>query len=196
MVLTLSRRVRIIRALMPTGLPDLIDPLLFCQQGRIVSGVLPIELMERLRKELLAPLTEAEIELRFSINGGGFSVITGSVLARVTAQCQRCLSPVELEINIAVQLQVVKDDAEAKELSQGWDPLVFDGGELPVMQMVEDELLVGLPTICLHESPQCQQPAVTTPQAEVPGSSSQVLSQVEERPNPFQVLSGLKKAED
>ena len=178
---------------MPTGLPDLIDPLLFCQQGRILSGAVPIGSMSRLRKELLAPLTGAEIELSFSITDGGLPVITGQVAARVTVECQRCLLPVALKINNAVQLQLVKDDTKAKELSQEWDPLFFDGGDpFSLVQMVEDELLVGLPTICLHESPKCQQPTAITSPSEISGSPSQI----EDRPNPFQLLSELKKAGD
>lgn len=168
----------------PDTIPDLIDPLVFCERGNRVSGRVSLGQMERLRSVLVPPLDQVQVELLFSVVDKQ-PVITGSVVTRVRAECQRCLLPVELAINCEVRLQVVVDAAAAKELPEEWEPLVFNGvGQLSLVQVIEDEILVVLPPICLHEEPQCEPPLLNNESAQIP-----------DKPNPFEMLAQLKKAD-
>lgn len=168
----------------PDTIPDLIDPLVFCERGNRVSGRVSLGLMERLRAVLSPPLDQVQVELLFAMVDKQ-PVITGSVVTRVRAECQRCLLPVELAIECEVRLQVVVDVVAAKELSEEWEPLIFDGvGQLSLVQVIEDEILVVLPPICLHQEPECQPPLLNNEPAQVP-----------EKSNPFEMLAQLKKAD-
>jgi len=159
---------------------------MLCERGKMLGGCLPIAGMDRLRKALLAPFADVEVELSFSMMGKGLPVITGTLSTQVLAECQRCLTPVELLVNSDVHLQVVVDDAAANHISDQWEPLVFGGdGQLSLAQIVEDELLVNLPAICLHEPAKCQQP-----------DGHNELAVAADKPNPFKLLSQLKNAED
>lgn len=174
---------------MPTGLPDLIDPLVLCQQQKGLTGSLPVASMARLKGELLEPFGVAEFAFDFSMNEEHLPVITGQVTAQVRSVCQRCLAPMELVIEGSVRLRVVRDENKAAQLAEPWEPLIYAGGEqLALVELVEDELLVEFPAICLHPAGECRQP--------VNGSSSQETAESTEKSNPFHLLSQLKTSRD
>ena len=191
--MTLLQCVRIIRALMSTGLPELIDPKGFCEQGRVLSGTLPMAQMARLRTEILQPFADVDVELEFSVDDRGLRVITGRVVALIHVECQRCLLPMEMRLDCYVGLQVVADEEAAGLIDDEWEALIDSGDAVLLTQLVEDELLVELPAVSLHKAGECQSPLSSVSTGEMIEKSAESSL---EKPNPFDVLAGLKKSAD
>lgn len=98
------------------------------------------------------------------------------------ATCQRCLKPVKLSLRVADWYRFVRDEAQAAtldaELEQ--DVLVLSR-TFNVHEWLEDELLLALPIVPMHET--CPEPLPLAEDEPVPAARSE---------NPFAVLAGLK----
>ena len=180
---------------MSNGLPQIIDPLSLCKRGGELVGEIPLDSMERLKATVVNVVGGASVELKFSISGRAEKLITGQIGAVVFAECQRCLQPVELKLNCNVNLQLVKDEAAAAELVSEREPLLFQiDSEYQLLEIVEDELLLSLPIVALHDKEVCQ---ISANKLE---SSSEQTDSIDksniEKSNPFSSLSSLKKTKE
>ena len=175
---------------MSTGLPEIIDPIALCKRGAELVGNIPLDSMQRLKSIVIDVLGDARVELQFSSTRYTGKRITGQVAGAVFAECQRCLEPVQLNINCEVNLQLVKDEAAAAELAEDCDPLLAqEDSEFRLLEIVEDELLLALPIVALHEQPAC----------EVAVSSKDRKNEQTDpsnRSNPFSSLSLLKQPKE
>lgn len=167
----------------------------FAQDGLPFSGTTPLQNMERLAHEtqgLEPDLTvnwHARAELRPASGAQGLEDAVWLHLdatAVVPLTCQRCMAAVDtpVEVNqwyrfVATEQIAMAEDDEAEE-----DLLVM-APQFDMLALLEDELLMALPLVPMHE--QCPQPLVL--------SAVQVVAADEtaEKPNPFAVLSQLKK---
>jgi uncharacterized protein len=105
-----------------------------------------------------------------------------SAQAQLPLTCQRCLAPVvqELEIERSFRFVESEDVAQAQDDECEEDLLVHQD-RFDLLELIEDELLLSLPLVPLHE--RCPQPLV--PQ----------IPQPDDRPHPFAVLARLKKTD-
>ncbi len=162
-------------------LPVRIDPFRFAQARRCVAGQVPLSELKRLGECLADDNGEVEVELEFGIDADGFSFLRGHLRAELALTCQRCLQPMPHPVDTGFMLGIVADEAEAQQLPPHYEPLVAGDEPLYVNDVVEDELILGLPSVSRHELPDCP--------------AADVLREPEEgreRPNPFAVLSELK----
>ncbi|WP_347329713.1 YceD family protein [Marinimicrobium locisalis] len=164
-------------------LPRQGDPRKFAQQGAQMSGYLPVEKLNRIRGLLREDQAQARVDLTFGISEEGKLVVEGQAEADLVFTCQRCLGPVTLPVEASIELAMVRSEEEGKRLPRTLDPwLLPDDGNTDLYRMVEEELLLSLPTVAYHEEACIDE---------------QLLSSgdpVEPKPaeNPFQVLKQLK----
>ena len=171
---------------MSTGLPEIIDPIALCKQGVELTGEIPLNSMKRLETIVIDVVGDARVELYFSITDQAEKLITGRVAGAVLAECQRCLQPVQVDINCEVNLQLVNDEADMAELSDEREPLLLqDESEFQLLEIVEDELLLGLPIVALHDESVCQ----------ISSTSSEPVD-LSNKSNPFSALSSLKQPKE
>lgn len=165
--------------------PD--ERLPYCElarQGARVQRRLPAGSLERL--EALAPAAgEASADMRFSLDGRGRPWVRGEVGVTVRATCQRCLESFDHALRADFELCIVSDAAQASELADTMDVLVADTEAVAVAEIVEDELILGLPEQLCTEEPCPYRPALEFPATEA--------APEEPEDNPFQVLEVLKK---
>ena len=104
--------------------------------------------------------------------------------AQVPQVCQRCLSPYAQEIEVDRWFRFVASEAAALAEDEDCeeDLLVLEA-RFDLAALVEDELLLSLPLVPMHE--QCPQP-VRMSAGELPASAEP------EKPNPFAALAALK----
>lgn len=174
-------------------LPRHLDPRKFAQKGLSVEGVVDIKALSRLTP-LLADEDASSINARFQfgIDEQGVRNVTGVISAKVSLVCQRCLAPAEQVLELKVALGVVWNDEQAVALPKAWDPWILDEGQADIYEMIEDELILGLPIVAYHDA-ECIPQALysSTVEASVyEDVSPDVISSA--KPNPFQVLEGLK----
>ena len=109
-----------------------------------------------------------------------------SVHASFPMECQRCLTPVDVPLDVERSFRFVADEATAEALDEECDEdLLALSREFDLRELIEDELLMALPVVPRHE--ECP--------TSVPLASSDDDFEVanSEKPNPFAALAALRK---
>ena len=91
--------------------------------------------------------TRAHGELRFGLFEGR-ATVDARVSGTVVLSCQRCLKPCEVTIDEAAPLVVLATDEGA--VPAGFDPILGNAERLPVIEVIEEQLLLGLPLVAMH----------------------------------------------
>jgi uncharacterized protein len=122
-----------------------IEPILLARRGASLAGLIEPARCERL-SGLAAPV---RVELRFASDGQGRPLVTGRLAARVVVRCERCLRPLGLDLEPVVGWRLVRP-AEGAAAEPGVEDIDFDGGEVDLLALIEDELLLALPSFPRH----------------------------------------------
>jgi uncharacterized protein len=144
-------------------------------QGKIGLGDL-----NRLADFLLLDRADIEVEFKFSQSDYDLPMVEGEIQTRLTIECQRCLKAMEIPLKINFQLLVSPPGSEVIESSL--DTVFSENGSVDIFAVVEDELILGLPLVTMHEDIACNEYWQT--QAEDPELAT--------KENPFSVLAKLK----
>lgn len=164
-------------------LPRQGDPRKFAQQAVRISGYLPVDQLSRIRDLLLEEGAQARVDLSFGISEAGKLVVEGSAAADLVFTCQRCLGPVSVPVEALIELAMVRTEEEAKQLPRTLDPWILpDEGNTDLYAMVEEELLLSLPSVAYHEALCIDEQLLSSGDPVEP----------EPTKNPFQVLKQLK----
>jgi len=166
--------------LMFRRIPDTVDAVQAAARGLRVHARAALSRMGRLQEAVEGGAGEAEVSLRLA-EEHGVHVLEGEVRATVTVRCQRCLEPLELPLEAPFRLAVVPEEGAAAGLPGDWEPVVADPRRLPLLALLEDELLLRLPHIPRHPEGACRPPETS---ASAPASG--------EPESPFAVLARLK----
>lgn len=125
------------------------------------------------------------VDLHCGVDDQYIPYVSGIVKCRAPVICQRCLEPVEIEFSSVVSLGVVSSEEQARQLPDAMDPLVVGENELvDLNEVVEDELLLGMPIISYHNISECTGLGSYE-------SADKASGQIEKK-NPFTVLEQLK----
>jgi uncharacterized protein len=135
--------------------PELIDPIRLADQEQEICGSYPLAALERLVPLLHQVEGEVSFRLRFTRDVDGRRIVKGNVSSRLCLTCQRCLMPAWFPVEREVLLGVVGDLAAADRLPSELEPLLLVEGATSVRDMVEDELILALPVVAMHEPDQC-----------------------------------------
>jgi len=85
----------------------------------------------------------------------GRPAIDGEMSGTVYLRCQRCLQPVAVPIAEDFQLVLVADDEAQPEEFGGYEPVVVDASRVDLQWLAEEQALLALPLVPLHESGAC-----------------------------------------
>ena len=124
------------------------------------------------------------VTFEFTQNEFKKAMIKGHINATLSVECQRCLEPLTHYFDDDFALLIDASDEEVKQYQ--FDTVYSEDGELNVYEVIEDELILSLPIILMHEETDCN--AFWKSEAE-----EQTVS---DKPNPFAVLSTLKGKTD
>jgi len=114
-----------------------------------------------------------------------FPQLSLEVEATLPLVCQRTLEPFDLPLRIEQRLGLIRRESEEAGLPPDVEPLLVpENGQLRLVDLVEDELILALPVVPM--SPGGADEIETEWPAE--GSES-----ADERPNPFAELARLKQ---
>jgi uncharacterized protein len=79
----------------------------------------------------------------------GRTTVEVRVQGSVMLTCQRCLRPSECRIDDSAQLLIVANDAE--EVPGGFEATLGDAERLSVTELIEEQALLGMPLVPMHE---------------------------------------------
>ena len=175
--------------------PQRLDALRFAQAGARLDGDPPLADFRRLASDLHAPADaservrwSAEGEMRAGPSGGAPQAwLHLRADARVPLTCQRCLGPVQTPIEVDRWFRFVADEAtaEAQDDDSEEDLLALEPRP-SLIEIIEDELIMSLPLVPVHE--RCPQPLPDGSVSQAEGGKGGGS----ERPHPFAGLAKLK----
>jgi len=124
----------------------------------------------------------AKVALNFEFSRNEFDIptISGHLQTRLGLECQRCLDPFELPLELDFRLMIDASDEMLRHSSE--DTLYSDDGYINIAEVVEDELILAIPLVAMHEHTACNE----NWQVSETGSETAV------KENPFAVLQQLK----
>lgn len=165
-------------------IPSHVDPRKLADRAATLEGEVPLARLGRLCEAAEDDQGSVHARFAFSRDEQRAVVFRSQLDVEVKMVCQRCLELVELPIHSECVYAVVNEGANTQHLPKGYDVLEVGEDPLDLLALVEDELLLALPIVPLHDPKDCQ----------APGSDEPVPSEDEvKRSNPFSVLAQLKR---
>lgn len=163
----------------------------FAKSEGQLKGQVPLAQMPRLREETqgTADTVAVHFDAQGAIRADAAGVdepwvhLTGKTTLTMT--CQRCLTPVDVEIHFTRDFRFVATEALAEiEDEESEEDVLVLSREFNLVDLVEDELLMSIPPVPKHETcPQSVKLEAVDPDFD---------ATAEEKPNPFAALQKLK----
>jgi uncharacterized protein len=137
---------------MSDSLPEIIDPLHLADKRGAFQGRIAIKRLDRLADKLHSDVGEVVVELFFG-RQGRLATVDGTLETVLSLCCQNCLEALEWPVKIPVKLGVVTSLEQADKLADGFEPLLVLADTVLLKDIIEEELLLVLPTFPKHPSP-------------------------------------------
>ena len=133
---------------MSAEVPEELDAWRMVAARRGFEGTLPLSSFGRLRDSLV----DGEGEVRFSIDFDHDPLQVPYAELRIEAalplECQRSLQRFLFPVALVQRLGLIRDEADEAALPEGYEPLLLaEDGLLHPAGLVEDELILALPTV-------------------------------------------------
>lgn len=163
-------------------LPITIKPVKLARQEGKLTGFMPLKQLATLVADCVSDdgRVEADLALRMEHTR---PEIHGTANASVKLVCQRCLEPVEVKVDVSIDLGFVQTEEQISQLPESLEPFMLEEEEIPLASLLEQELILALPIVAYHDT--CE----PIPYA---GKEEAEVVVAEEKPNPFAVLEQLK----
>lgn len=125
---------------------------------------------------------DRKIAIRFEFlrNEYGVAILVGQLRANLELECQRCLKALGMPVELDFELMVDAGDVLLRDSSL--DSIDSEDGYIDIYAVVEDELMLALPLVAMHEDTACNE---HWPAAENEPEAGN-------KDNPFAVLQQLK----
>ncbi|MCI4221952.1 23S rRNA accumulation protein YceD [Dickeya dianthicola] len=167
-------------------LPLTLDAVRTAQKRLDYVGVYTVEQVMRVAGSVVSVDSDVNTMLSFNIDSQRLAVIDGQADVTVTLLCQRCGKPFEHQVHATFCFSPVISDEQAEALPEAYEPIeVNEFGEVDLLAMVEDELILSLPIAPVHDSEHCEVSETDMVFGQLPAEA--------EKPNPFAVLASLKR---
>ncbi len=176
-------------AVMLDRLPQYIDPLLLADKRGSIKGQITIKNFDRLADILHDDAGTVAVDLFFG-RAGRLAFCEGDIQAVLALKCQNCLGSVPWPISSSVKLGIIGSIDQADKLPEDYEPLLInEEGHVLLKDLIEDELLLLLPSFPKHE--QCCFLSNTDSSKPDDLTDNSPLST-----NPFSILANFKKSGD
>jgi len=154
----------------------LIDTARFCKDGASLSGVYTEVDLPRLADEVLP---DTGFGVAWTADGVSPDLLDLTLKTRVQMKCQRCLDAMEELIEVSYRFQFVKDEAAASAQDEENDEvdMLVHSRQFDLTELIEDEMLMALPFVSLHEV--------------CPKAGAIAFLPSDTRPNPFAALKNM-----
>ncbi|MFL6564308.1 MAG: YceD family protein [Burkholderiales bacterium] len=165
---------------MPQPQP-VVDGFEFASAGASLSGALPIRDFPRLHDMLAGTEGEVAYEVEGVRDARGRPALRLKVRGRLDLRCQRCLEalPFEVRADEVLVLAGTQAEIDAEPADVDSADRVVAAKEMPVRELVEDELILALPYAPRHA-----------------GCSARASTDAAEKLSPFAGLRGLMHGKD
>ncbi len=144
------------------------------------EGQIEADSMSRLSELLVA--SPATIAMKFEFQSSDFDapMLVGEMQTELQVECQRCLQAMTTPMKQEFKLLIDANDDVVQQ--SGLDTIYSDDGSIDIFKVAEDELILALPLVAMHEDETCNKHWRATDSSHDPDA----------RENPFSVLKELK----
>ena len=150
--------------------------------NRTIEGNYPLVKLGRLSESLVSNEGNVAVKIEFG-RSAGFACLKAKVSAKLLVKCQRCLEPMETEVAGEFKFALVKSEEEFELLPEEFEPYLLAGEEQSIIDLVEDELLLSLPMVTVHEN-SC---------SDFMTDQEKAIEAAKEAEHPFAALKALKE---
>jgi uncharacterized protein len=119
------------------------------------TGSLALAKLPRLAATLAEPTGELHVELQAMRDDEGQDWLHGEIRGRVPLTCQRGLHAFDWNCDVALSLALVGSEAEEQKLLKDAESYLVEDDELPLRDLVEEEVLLALPMQPRCDDPEC-----------------------------------------
>jgi uncharacterized protein len=119
------------------------------------TGSVPLAKLPRLSASLAEASGTLQVELQATRDGEGQDWLHGEIRGRLPLTCQRGLHPFEWDCDVALSLALVESESEEAKLLKDTESYLVQDDELPLRDLVEEEVLLALPMMPRCEDPDC-----------------------------------------
>ncbi len=132
-----------------------IDSISFAKKSESLQGKIELARFERARESLASSDGELNFRLIGKLDFRRRPNLVLSISGQITLTCQRCLAEFQHELDIESRLVLVTNEAELPDIDDE-DPdvdvdVVVASGKLNVLELLEDEIILGLPIAPRHD---------------------------------------------
>lgn len=167
-------------------LPLTLDAARSAQKRLDYQGVYTPEQVERIAESVVSVDSDVECVMSFAIDEQRLAVLKGTAEVSVTLCCQRCNKTFPQHVHVSYCFSPVVTDEQAEALPEAYEPInANEFGETDLLAMVEDEIILALPVVPVHDSEHCEVSEADMVFGQLPEEA--------EKPNPFAVLASLKR---
>ena len=133
-----------------------LDSRKLCNAQQHVEGVVALSNLENLCTYLASSDGEVEVSLQFQRDEMGRAVAIGEVRStNVEMICQRCLEIAPFMLQTSIHIAMVSTDEQSvlveKESNNQLDAWVVGDGQLNLLQLLDQELVLSLPIVPYHK---------------------------------------------
>lgn len=152
------------------------------QRGEF-RGDITLKQMPRLSSLVLSGDQSIAVSFEFGQNSFGLALVKGYIETELMVECQRCLEPMALPVNHDFELLIDASDQDIEQYQL--DTVYSEEGYLDMFAVIEDEMILTMPLISMHEDMGCNgfMPVATE------------VEQAVEKNNPFEALKALKETD-
>ncbi len=144
------------------------------------EGQIEVDNLTRLSDLLVSPKATIVVKFEFLSSDFDSPMLVGEMQTELQMQCQRCLQAMPTPIQLDFKLLIDAADDIIQESSL--DTVYSEDGIIDIFEVVEDELILALPLVAMHENESCNKHWQTSDSNQDP-----VV-----RESPFSVLKELK----
>lgn len=149
-------------------------------RGDYFQGVIELRALLRLAGKLESDQGKIMVEFEFTASDYDCPILNGRLETSLTVECQRCLKSMDLAMKSEFKLLIDAPGELAHESSL--DTIYSDNGAIDIFEVVEEELILGLPLVAMHDDISCDEY----------GRSQDETPDISVKENPFSVLKKLK----
>jgi DUF177 domain-containing protein len=140
------------------GRQAVIDPLRFVREGGQLAGAFDIARLSRLRDSLYCDQERVSYALIGAVDSKARPVLRIQISGTIVVQCQRCLGPLSIPLELSSALIVAEKGREPDfEPLDVLDWIPAEQGIDPAT-LVEEEILLALPMSPRHPEGECSAP--------------------------------------
>jgi len=164
------------------GMPRQLDAIQFARTSGVLDGCTDVALLERVAQECSAEPARIDWSIVGQVDDEGACWLELAIAGSLMLQCQRCLDDVAVGVRSRSRFRLVPagEDWGDQDLDDdSYEALELEG-PLDVRTLIEDEVLLSLPAIALHD------------QCSPPGAGADVDTA---KPSPFAELGKLKQGQ-